>query len=280
MAIGLSRLGHRVAWAGCIGDDEFGALVLRTLRAEQVDVSHVRTDTDGRPTGLLVREDSIGNLAKVRYYRGASAGSSVQPHDILPALTPGVRILHLTGITPELSSSAANTVRAALDRARELGILVCLDVNYRTRLWPTGQARETLLPLARTADILVASADELHLVGDDQSLGEDKAAAALLAQGRSEVVITRGGDGASVITPGRTVSAPVRQVPVKDVIGAGDAFVAGYLSALLDGLGVQERLHRATTTGAFAVTMRGNWEGLPTRADLALLDSPAGTTLR
>ncbi|MGW6837052.1 sugar kinase [Streptomyces sp. NPDC054949] len=280
VAIGLSRLGHRVAWAGCVGDDEFGALVLRTLRAEQVDVSHARTDTDGRPTGLLVREDGIGDLATVRYYRSGSAGSSVRPDDILPALTPKVRILHLTGITPALSPSAANAVLAAAARARELGILVCLDVNYRARLWPAEQARESLLPLARTADILVASANELHLVGDGPSLGEQEAAAALLAQGRSEVVITRGGDGASVITPDGTVSAPVRRVPVKDVIGAGDAFVAGYLSALLDGLCVEERLHRATTTGAFAVTTRGDWEGLPTRADLALLDSPAGTTLR
>ncbi|MFJ4682433.1 sugar kinase [Streptomyces sp. NPDC088789] len=280
VAIGLSRLGHRVTWAGCLGDDEFGALVLRTLRAEQVDVSHARTDTDGRPTGLLVREDGIGDLAKVRYYRSGSAGSSVRPDDVLPALRPGVRILHLTGITPALSSSAARAVRAAASRARELGTLVCLDVNYRARLWPVGQAREALLPLARTADILVASADELHLVQDDPSLGEQEAVGALLAQGRSEVVVTRGGDGASVTTPGGTVSSPVRPVPVRDVIGAGDAFVAGYLSGFLDGLGVHERLHRATTTGAFAVTTRGDWEGLPTRADLALFDSPAGTTLR
>ncbi|MFG2630717.1 sugar kinase [Streptomyces sp. NPDC048473] len=280
VAIGLSRLGHRVAWAGCAGDDEFGTLILRTLRAEQVDVSHVRTDTDGRPTGLLVREDGIGDLATVRYYRTGSAGSAIRPEDILPALDRGVRVLHLTGITPALGSSAAQAVQSAATRARELGVTVCLDVNYRARLWSAQQARDTLLPLSRTADILVASADELHLISDDPSLDEDDAVAALLAHGIREVVITRGGDGASVATTGGTVTAPARRVPVKDVIGAGDAFVAGYLSALLDGLGVEDRLHRAATTGAFAVATRGDWEGLPTRADLALLDSPAGTTLR
>ncbi|MFI6948095.1 carbohydrate kinase family protein [Streptomyces sp. NPDC050422] len=109
---------------------------------------------------------------------------------------------------------------------------------------------------------------------------EPEAAAALLARDRREVVITRGGDGATVTTAGGTVSAPARRVPVKDVIGAGDAFVAGYLSALLDGLRVEERLHRVITTGAFAVTTRGDWEGPPTRADLVRLDSPTGTTLR
>ncbi|MGW2767926.1 sugar kinase [Streptomyces sp. NPDC001275] len=280
VAIGLSRLGHRVAWTGCVGDDEFGTLILRTLRAEQVDVSRVRTDHEGRPTGLLIREDGIGDLAKVRYYRTGSAGSAIRPHDVLAALHPGVRILHLTGITPALSPSACQTVQAAAARARKRGVLVCLDVNYRARLWTAGKARDTLLPLARMADVVVASADELHLITDDPSSSEDDAVAELLAQGRREVVITRGGDGASVTTAHGTVIAPARPVLVRDVIGAGDAFVAGYLSALLDGLGVADRLHRAATTGAFAVTTRGDWEGLPTRADLALLDTPAGTTLR
>ncbi|MEU4586875.1 sugar kinase [Kitasatospora aureofaciens] len=280
VAIGLARLGHRTGWVGRVGDDEFGALVLRTLRAEQVDVSHARVDTEGRPTGLLAREDRIADLVSVTYYRSGSAGSTLRSSDVLPALNPGVRILHLTGITPALSSEAAEAVHAAAARAGELGITVCLDVNYRARLWSPAEARDALLPLARLADVLVASADELDLVGEDSSLPEGEAIDALLAQGCGEVVITRGGDGASATTAQGTVSMIARRVPVVDVVGAGDAFVAGYLSGLLDGLDVEGRLHRATTTGAFAVTSRGDWEGLPTRRDLTLLDQPAGTTLR
>ncbi|MEE1805263.1 sugar kinase [Streptomyces sp. BE133] len=280
VAIGLARLGHDASWVGAVGDDEFGVLVLRTLRAEQVDVSHARTDTEGRPTGVLVREDGIGDLARVRYYRAGSAGAALRPADVLTALRPGVRILHLTGITPALGASAAETVLAAAERARELGATVCLDVNYRARLWSTEQARQTLRPLARRCDILIASADELHLVGSDPSLAEEDAVTALIAQGRREVVITRGEDGACVTTAEGTIDTAVRSVPVRDVVGAGDAFVAGYLSALLDDLDVAERLQRATVTGAFAVATRGDWEGLPVRPELALLDSPAGTTLR
>ncbi|MDH6578436.1 sugar kinase [Kitasatospora sp. MAP5-34] len=280
VAIGLARLGHRAGWVGRVGDDEFGALVLRTLRAEQVDVGHARLDADGRPTGLLAREDRIADLVSVSYYRAGSAGSALRAADVLPALGHGVRILHLTGITPALSAGAAEAVHAAAARAGELGITVCLDVNYRARLWSPAEARTVLLPLARTADVLVASADELHLVAEDPDLPEPDAVAALIAQGRSEVVITRGGEGASATTAHGTVSTLARKVPVIDVVGAGDAFVAGYLSGLLDGLDVAGRLHRAVTTGAFAVTTRGDWEGLPTRRDLALLDQPAGTTLR
>ncbi|MFE2726674.1 sugar kinase [Kitasatospora sp. NPDC059327] len=280
VAIGLARLGHRARWVGRIGADPFGTLVLRTLRAEGIDTTHTHVDTDGRPTGLLVREDGIGDLAGVHYYRERSAGSALTPEDVLPALHPGVRVLHLTGITPALGPSATRTVQAAAARARELGITVSLDINHRARLWTGDRARRTLLPLARTADILIASADELHLVADDPTRDEADTVAALLDRGTREIVITRGAAGASVTTTDTTARAPARPVPVVDVIGAGDAFVAGYLSALLDGLTTAQRLHRATDTAAFAVATRGDWEGLPTRTDLTLLDTPTGTTLR
>lgn len=280
VAIGLARLGHAVRWVGRIGADELGALVLRTLRAENVDVGHARVDRHGRPTGLLLLESRAGDLMRASYYRAGSAGSLLSANDVLPALVPGVRVLHLTGITPALGSSAAEAVLAAVARARELGVTVCLDVNYRSRLWSVDDAHRVLLPLARSADMLVASADELALVSDDLTAGEPDAVRALLANGLREVVVTRGADGASGHTPDGSVSLPARPVPVADVVGAGDAFVAGYLSGLLDGLDLPGRLDRAVTTGAFAVATRGDWEGLPTREELALLDGPAGTTLR
>ncbi|MER6362710.1 sugar kinase [Kitasatospora sp. NPDC001527] len=280
VAIGLARLGHPVGWVGRVGDDEFGALVLRTLRAEQVNVGFARVDRDGRPTGLLASETGARDLVKVGYYRSGSAGSALTAQDVLPALTPGVRVLHLTGITPALSEEAADAVLAAAVRAGDLGITVCLDVNYRTRLWSVAEARARLRPLVRRADVLVASADELPLVAGAPALDEPEAVAELLTRGPGEVVVTRGAAGATLTTADGTVDQPARRVPVVDVVGAGDAFVAGYLSGLLDGLAPPARLHRAATTAAFAVATPGDWEGLPTRRDLHLLDAPAGTTLR
>ena len=280
VAIGAARLGHRAGWVGRVGDDETGELILRTLRAEGVDVAHARVDPGGRPTGLMLREHRIGSLIRVTYHRAGSAGSALEAGDVLPALEDGARVLHLTGITPALSASAAEAVLAAARRARELGVTVSLDVNYRSRLWAPERAREVLLPLAGLADVLIASSDELHLVSPDPALGEGEATAAILARGTREVILTRGADGASVTTADGTVSAPARTVPVVDVVGAGDAFVAGYLSALLDDLPTEQRLHRATATAAFSVATPGDWEGLPTRADLALLDAPSGTTVR
>ncbi|MET8167983.1 sugar kinase [Streptomyces sp. NPDC005329] len=280
VAIGLARLGHRVRWAGRVGADELGALVLRTLRAEGVDIDHAVTDDTGRPTGLLLTEPRLGTLTRVSYYRAGSAGSAVATDDVLSALAPGVRVLHLTGITPALGPSAAEAVLAAAETARESGVTVCLDVNYRSRLWTSDRARTALRPILDHTDLLIASEDELPLVREVPGAGESEAVHGVLAAGVTEVVVKRGARGATVFTADGATDRAAREVDAVDLVGAGDAFVAGYLSGLLDGRDIPARLHRAVTTAAFAVATRGDWEGLPTRDELGLFDEPDGTTIR
>jgi 2-dehydro-3-deoxygluconokinase len=277
VAIGLARLGHEAGWVGRVGDDEPGELVRRTLRAEGVDVSRVTTEP-ARPTGLMLAERRIGDLVRVTYYRAGSAGSQVCAADVLPALGEGTRLLHLTGITAALGETARRCVTEAAARARETGAAVSLDVNYRSRLWTPGEARATLLPLIGLADIVFASADELVMLAGHGQL--EAAAHELLARGARQVVVKRGADGATAYVAGVSVSAPARQVVVADVVGAGDAFVAGYLSAYLDSAELEACLGRAVITAAFAIARNGDWEGLPTRAELSLLDLPNGTTVR
>jgi 2-dehydro-3-deoxygluconokinase len=280
VAIGLARLGHRVRWAGRVGADELGALVLRSLRAEGIDTSHAVSDDTGRPTGLLLTEPRLGTLTRVSYYRAGSAGSAVSAAEVLPALASGARVLHLTGITPALSASAAEAALAAATTAHDAGITVCLDVNYRSRLWSTDRARTVLRPLLDRTDLLIASEDELPLMLERPDAGEPEGVKSLLAAGVTEVVIKRGARGATTYTADGTTDRPARQVDAVDLVGAGDAFVAGYLSGLLHGADIPDRLHRAVTTGAFAVGTRGDWEGLPTQDELGLIDQPDGTTIR
>jgi 2-dehydro-3-deoxygluconokinase len=277
VSIGLARLGHQASWVGRVGDDEPGELVRRTLRAEGVDVSRVSTDP-GRPTGLMLAERRIGDLVRVTYYRAGSAGSQLRAADVLPAISEGTRLLHLTGITAALGESARRCVTEAAARARETGAAVSLDVNYRSRLWTPAEARATLLPLIGLTDIVFASADELAMLAGYGK--HDVAAREMLARGAGHVVVKRGADGATAYAPGLSVSVPARQAVVVDVVGAGDAFVAGYLSAYLDRTGLEACLGRAVTTAAFAIARNGDWEGLPTRAELSLLDLPDGTTVR
>ncbi|MEV6795635.1 sugar kinase [Streptomyces sp. NPDC051320] len=295
VAIGLARLGHPVHWAGSVGADEAGELVLRTLRAEGVDVSGAARAGDA-PTGLILFEPRLPEVTRVHYYRAGSAGSLVSADDVDRAFgaafgaDPGTafdaageppRVLHLTGITPALSPAARAAAERALELACEHSVLVSLDVNYRSRLWSTQQASAVLRSWAPRADVLIASDDELPLCLPDGS-PDDTAllARALLDAGAGEVVVKLGAAGATAYTSGGKRHCPARPVRSVDPVGAGDAFVAGYLSALLDGADTASRLHRAVTTGAFAVATPGDWEGAPTRAELGLLAADSGTVVR
>lgn len=277
VAIGLARLGHAVRWVGRLGDDEVGEYVLRMLRAESVDTERATLDTSRR-TGLMLVEKRLPDIARVAYYRAGSAGSALGIPDLDGAFDASTRILHVTGITPALSPSAAEAALWAVRTAKELGVLVSFDVNYRAALWSREAASAVLTELARAADIVFASDDELSLVADGET--EEHAAQALIAAGVDQVVVKRGADGAIAWHGTQSTSVPARKVAAVDTIGAGDAFTAGYLSALLDGENVAARLDRGAVLGAFAVSAAGDWEASPTRRELSMLDHAPGSTLR
>lgn len=285
VAIGLARLGHSTRWAGRVGDDEIGEFVLRQLRLEGVLVDCASRDAV-RPTGLMFLEQRTADVSRAHYHRAASAGSAVSAGDLRTALEAGARVLHLTGITPALSAGAREAVEWAARTAAAAGVVVSLDANYRSKLWTREAARAVLGPLARLAQIVIASDDELDLLGPVPAGGtaaqqERLSIGRLLEAGATEVVIKRGARGANAYTA--TDEYFEGPVPVSsiDTVGAGDAFSAGYLSALLDGGPVAARLRRGAVLGAFAVSTPGDWEGLPARAELGLLDQQAaGTTAR
>lgn len=276
VAIGLARLGHRSAWAGKLGADDIGSFALRTMRGEGVDTRHVAIDRE-RQTGIMLIENRVAEISRVAYYRAGSAGSALGIDDLRGLLAESPRVLHVTGITPALSVSAAAATEWAIDAARQAGILVSFDVNHRSALWTREAASSVLSRIARRADIVFASGDELSLIAPG---APRRAAASLIAAGVGEVVSKRAGQGAVAWRGDDQFSVPARRVRVIDTIGAGDAFTAGYLSAWLDGLDIRRRLTRGAVLGAFAVSGAGDWEHLPTRDELSLLDVADGSTTR
>jgi len=273
VAIGLARLGHTATWLGAVGNDEPGRLIERTLRAEAVDTSRIRfSDTDF--TGFIAFDQPSHDITRVSYHRRGSAGSTLTPDECLAALEAvQPRLLHVTGITPALSGTARAATLAVVRAAAANGVQVSLDVNYRARLWSRAEATalRELLPHVQT---VFASDDELDLLTDAEDPVAD------LLQTATEVVVTAGSKGAWSHTAAGTLHSAALPVTVVDSIGAGDAFVSGYLSATLDNLPAPDRLTRATTSGAFCVTALGDWESLPTRQDLTLLTHTQGTALR
>lgn len=278
VAIGMARLGHHAQWVGGVGADDFGALVRRELRAEGVDVSDVVVDA-ARPTGVMFVAQRTVDLARVDYRRAGSAGSVLRPDHLEPALARAPRLVHVTGITPALSPESRDTVAWLVESGSATGALVSLDVNYRSRLWTRAEARDALEPLTRHTNVVIASEDELELVADAPTA--EAGARNLLDRGVEQVVVKRGARGATAWTGEGRCDATALAVTAVDTIGAGDAFTAGYLSGVVDGLTVSERLRRGNVLGAFCVSTRGDWRGLPSRDELALLDDhEAGGALR
>ncbi|MFB9378331.1 sugar kinase [Kineococcus gynurae] len=268
VAIGLARLGTEVVWCGRTGADSLGELVRRELRAEGVRVESV-VDPDAS-TGLMVKERPLPTAQRVSYYRAGSAGSRLTPADVTDELVAGAAAVHLSGITAAISETGRATVRSVLDRAGRAGIPRSFDVNHRRALWSDAAAAEHLREVLPEVDLVFAGEDEARLVLPDES-DPSALARGLVGLGARAAVVKCGERGAVACVDGRVTTAPAVPVPVLDTVGAGDAFVAGYLAEFVLGRPFAECLRTATTTGAFACTVPGDWEGLPRRGDLDLL---------
>lgn len=270
VAIGAARLGARVTWVGRVGRDAAGDLIERRLRAENLNAVVLRDDSF---TGLMVRHHRTAGAACVDYHRAGSAAARLTPADVPGELIAQAAIVHVTGITPALGDAARQTVRYAVACARSAGVTVSLDVNYRGRLWGRDAARRELRRLVAQADIVFAGVEEARLVLDTDTAGPEPLARELAGAGPTEVIIKTGARGATSIVDGTVRQRPAPVVPVVDPVGAGDAFVAGYLAERLAGAGPARRLTTACAMGAYAVTVPGDCELLPTRAELAALSA-------
>jgi 2-dehydro-3-deoxygluconokinase len=253
---------------GRVGADGLGERVLRELRAEGVQV-HAVVDP-AAPTGFMLKERRTAETTRVVFYRAGSAGSRLTPADLEDAGIADAALLHVTGITPALSETAYAATMAALDAATAAGVPVSFDVNHRPSLWAGRDAAATYRAIAERATIVFAGDHEARLLAPDAT-GPSELAAGIAALGADEVVIKLGSEGAIALVDGAETRQPAVPIRPIDTVGAGDAFVAGYLAEYLLGLPVAERLTTAVATGAFACLNPGDWEGFARRDELRLL---------
>ncbi|MGO2558663.1 sugar kinase [Brachybacterium sp.] len=274
LAIGLCRLGVPSAWVSRVGDDPLGTRVVREIRGEGVDV-HCAIDPQ-RPTGLMVKSRPTAATTRVDYYRSGSAASALAPMDLPDGLIENAELLHVSGLTSLLSPDAHLTVVTAVKRAVAAGVKVSLDVNFRSRLGTRERLATLLGDVLEHVDVLFGGPEELSILAPDAEEAVPRTLLHALARKGREAVVKLGPDGAAALTDGQLHEAPGHVVDVVDTVGAGDAFVAGYLSARLDGLAVPQRLARANACGALACTTPGDWEGAPRLRELDALLSGRG----
>jgi 2-dehydro-3-deoxygluconokinase len=277
LAIGLSRLEHSAGWFSRVGDDEFGRAVVFRIRGEGVDTSHAIIDGTA-PTGILVRERrELGPVEQV-YYRRGSAASHLSPADLDRDYIASARYLHLTGITPVLSGSCREAVFTAAELARQAGVQVVLDPNYRSKLWSPDQARPVLRDLAARSDLVLPGLDEAELITGEADA--ESAARELSKLGPTTVVVKLGARGALALSPEGLVRLPGTPLErVVDPVGAGDAFAAGFLAGLLREFPVAEALRLANRCGGLATTSPGDMEALPRWSEVAS-DAAPGADVR
>lgn len=288
VALALARLGKKARWISRLGDDPFGDMIIATLAGEGVDTSCVIRDA-GAPTAVFFREFKAFGEPQVYYYRRHSAASHLAPADARPAWLAGARVLHVTGITPALGPRTLEAVTRIMRQARQQGLIVAFDPNLRRKLWDENTARQALLSLVPLCDIFLPGLEEAEFLLGPQA--PEAYAIAFHAMGPQLVALKMGAHGAlgSLQTSGANagreqIQSPVYPIPqVIDPIGAGDAFAAGLLSVLLDTPlkamseltleTLQRALTRANLMGALATQFRGDWAGLPYRAELEALES-------
>lgn len=228
VAAGLAQLGCRTRWLSRLGDDELGHLVAESIAGYGVDVV---VDWDPvRATGVCVKEVSAtGTL--MRYYRGHSAARHLDEMDLSDLHE--APWIHLTGVTPALSPQDRELVTALLSK-RPGSARLSFDVNYRPVLWPdAATAAEVLVRLARLADVIFIGEDEAQALLGTASV--DAVAGALLHGEGQQLVFKRGAGAVTLVTSEGQVSEPANDVEVVDLVGAGDAFAAGYLAASIWG---------------------------------------------
>jgi sugar/nucleoside kinase (ribokinase family) len=270
VAIGLARLGFKVGWQSRLGDDTMARFLLGAIGGEGVDCSRVTCRADERTGFLFKGRVDDGSDPPIEYHRKGSAASRLAPGDIDEEWVAGARHLHVSGVFPALSPSTLAATRKAMAVARARGRTIGFDPNLRPSLWPSREAmRETINELATHADWVLPGLEEGRLLTGLET--PEAIARFYRGLGARRVVVKLGADGA-FYDDGDAGTARVPAFPVErvvDTVGAGDGFVVGVTSALLEGGAIVDAVRRGAWIGARAVQVRGDTEGLPTRSELA-----------
>jgi len=283
VAVAVQRLGGTSGFIGAVGRDGFGDFLAGVLAEEGVDTAGlVRRDDTRTPLAFVaVRSDGAGDFF---FYHDAGL-APLRADDVHAGYLAPAEALHFGSI-----SRIVPEARAATDKARQIarehGLLVSYDPNYRPRLWPDAKtARRRIREGFEGVTVAKVSREEgSFILGTDDF---DRGASELLAAGIDMIVRSEGADGARFATPrarGRVAGFRVASV---EFTGAGDAFVGSLLTDLVAcrAAGVAPRdldrdeltriVRRANAVGALATTRHGAVPALPRRDEVDALLSAA-----
>ncbi|MGJ3237146.1 MAG: PfkB family carbohydrate kinase [Anaerolineae bacterium] len=280
VAVGLARLGIEVAWFSSLPDNPLGRYVERAIHTQGVDTSHVHWSDQARLGTYWVETGAVPRPSKVIYDRSQTAISQISPDDIPDGLfARNVQgILHLSGITPALSDTAHHTTRHLAERAKRAGWRISFDLNYRAKLWDYTAAHDGCAPLLQLADIIFAPYRDIQHVFQIEGTPETTFSQFHTRYAQATLVMTMGSEGAFAASPEHDpVHILAYNTTAIDRIGAGDAFVAGFLSQVVEQgthVDLTRALRWANACAALKYTLPGDMPLLNRAEVLALINQP------
>jgi 2-dehydro-3-deoxygluconokinase len=256
-----ARLGLATAVISAVpADNVWADRALRDLARHGVDCRGIIRRPASRMGLYFLEYGASPRPVRVLYDRRDSAFSGLTAAEVDWSLVRNARLLHLTGVTAALGDNLRDVYRAALAAAADARVPVSFDVNYRSRLWSAADARAFLIEVLPVVQYVFIGSDDAETIfgvggGPDavlKGLGD-------LAP-RAVVALTLGEAGSAVLANG-TVLRPSRlyTIPgVVDRVGAGDAYAAGFLWAVLEGRSLQFAVDAGTALAALKCTIWGD----------------------
>ena len=254
-AVAAARLGASVSMLGRVGRDNFGDFLLDNLKSNQVDAHLIQRDDASTGTATII-VDSNGQNSIVL---SAGANGKVSSADVKSASFLDCKLLLLQLEIP------LETVLSAAKRAHENGLRVILN-PAPAQVIPT--------ELIALADFIIPNETELSLltgISVNDLDPAEKAARKLLEQGAKNVIVTLGSNGALIVTRTKVTKVNTYPVDVKDTTAAGDAFIGGFATGLLQDKSLEESVRYGCACGALATTKFGAQPSLPTKEDVEKL---------
>ncbi|WP_344941965.1 sugar kinase [Sphaerisporangium flaviroseum] len=276
-AVAAAATGAHVALVTLVGEDEFGARLIRFAAAHGIDTRWMRQGT-GSTGAYAVGADPSGERA-FGYMRACSAASRMGPSDVAEAPLPETSVLLLSGVTAALSPSCAHAVRYAAEIVGEAGGKVVYDPNFRSRLTTAGTAAGMLAAIAPHAALVTPSCpgDSIPLLGTDEPFAAVQVCREL---GARAVALTRGPEGV-LLADGDERPVEIPAVPARVIVdqtGAGDAFAGTVAARLALGDPLQRAVRAGTAAAAVSLEGQGGTGRVATPGDIErLLGELSGT---
>lgn len=274
VAVGLQRLGASTRFVGQVGSDPFGDWLHETIARENVDVEYLLKTEKARTTIAFVATRLDGKK-DICFYRNPGADALFPVEAATHEVLSKAKVFHCGSLS--LSENPCRDAQFQLARlAREAGVLVSYDPNWRPSIWPDHEAAHKLIwQMMELSDVVKVADEEWEFITGTSDL--ETGAQKIRDAGAKLVVVTRGANGAYFNF--QNGSGEVSGFPVEavDTLGAGDAFVAGLLSQLLEYSelsaaltepNLQRALKFANACGALATQKAGAIPALPMRVEV------------